>query len=194
MTMASPRKGLAGVMPFASSRTSIVVAVGGLATFLVVASVLLTSYPINSSVQGYFQEGARVDKPSFVSPKENQTEALVLRRKGPPLDGHEGIGIEEPISSNVKEDVDMNEDSVKTSSDKKQIGPSEASDSHDSGRDSASGSKNESQKVSLEIHDKDPATADAVTIVHSPPAELKTEDGKAESNALVYRVVSDRVT
>ncbi|KAL6321368.1 hypothetical protein AAG906_016423 [Vitis piasezkii] len=53
MTLASPR-GFPTMSAFPRSLSSIAVSVGGLALFLIFASCLLLSYPIGSTVRGYF--------------------------------------------------------------------------------------------------------------------------------------------
>ncbi|GAV61870.1 PC-Esterase domain-containing protein/PMR5N domain-containing protein [Cephalotus follicularis] len=53
MTMASPR-GSPAMTAFPRSISTIMVSVGGLAMFFVFASLLLVSYPIGSTVRGYF--------------------------------------------------------------------------------------------------------------------------------------------
>ncbi|XP_030463524.1 protein YLS7 [Syzygium oleosum] len=53
MTLSSP-KGSSAISSFPRSLSVIAVAVGGLAMFLMVASLLLVSHPIGSTVRGYF--------------------------------------------------------------------------------------------------------------------------------------------
>ncbi|KAK3220919.1 hypothetical protein Dsin_014889 [Dipteronia sinensis] len=54
MTLASTPKGSPPMIAFPRSLSTIAVSVGGLAMFLIFASLLLISYPIGSTVRGYF--------------------------------------------------------------------------------------------------------------------------------------------
>ncbi|KAL5744409.1 hypothetical protein ACOSQ2_027525 [Xanthoceras sorbifolium] len=54
MTLASSPKGSLPMAAFPRSLSNIAVSVGGLAMFLIFASLLLISYPIGSTVRGYF--------------------------------------------------------------------------------------------------------------------------------------------
>ncbi|CAK7337101.1 unnamed protein product [Dovyalis caffra] len=64
----SPKSAKPAMAAFPRSLTSIAASMGGLAVFLVIASLLLVSYPIGSTVRGYFYaiDGSRkVDLPIF---------------------------------------------------------------------------------------------------------------------------------
>lgn len=96
MTMALPR-GLTGVTPVGRCRFSrIFVSGGGLVVFLVMASFLLTSYPISSSLQGYSQVEAHVKEPRLVRVIANRANVGV---------GNEDPVINKPLEQKGKADT-----------------------------------------------------------------------------------------
>lgn len=99
MTMASPGS-LSGVLPpVARSRSAIVVTVCGLAVFLVVASVRLSSYPVSLSSQGYFRPSVVVPPPPS---KADHTQVFLSTSISSP-DVDDSIGIKQPSSWSEEE-------------------------------------------------------------------------------------------
>lgn len=172
--MQSP-KGLTGVMPVARSRLSIVVTVGGLAVFLVVASFLMTSYPTNSSFQVYSQEEAHVG-PS-VSASENHT-VVVVSERDLSVSGNEDVVIKGLLSKSEEERHSAT--GTELSSDVKEQGGSVSRDTtKEAGidNDMLPGLKNDSGQSQPDIPSDD----------GSPPSdakgpELERDSGKSTSD------------
>ena len=179
--MSSP-KGLTGVIPVARSRLSIVVSVGGLALFLVVASFLLSLYPVGLFSQRYFLEGG-AGRPSLVSLQESHTKVVASSREWS-QSGYEEIVIKEPSpkSEEKKGSAPVTELS---SDEKKEVGITDGSvpqNTTEIDKNLSIGVKNDSQKASSEINNVE-------TIVPSPPSELKIENGKPKSSKFFFSIV-----
>lgn len=100
MTLDSP-KGIPGLLALPRSLSSMAVSVGGLAIFLVLGSLLLVSYPIGSSVHGYFYGVDNSNK--LVLPVIPEDETNVDRSLDSNADvidrNSQGSSLEVPISS-----------------------------------------------------------------------------------------------
>lgn len=122
MTLASP-KGFSTISAFPRTLSSIAVSVGGLAMFLIFASWLLISYPVGSTVSGYFYEvdkPPKFDLPIFRASETGGNAPLSGYRndifKKPPSEfeemnnltqGRKSVGIDPSITSKIEDMVDQ---------------------------------------------------------------------------------------
>ncbi|XP_043720677.1 protein YLS7-like [Telopea speciosissima] len=100
MNLASPRKGFSTMAVFPRSVSSIAVAGGGLALFLIFASWVLISYPIGYTFQGFLLGIDNSRK--YLLPGDNNSE-LVLPRLPALQDGIHGLA--DPKPSSVADDA-----------------------------------------------------------------------------------------
>ncbi|KAJ9164091.1 hypothetical protein P3X46_023706 [Hevea brasiliensis] len=115
MTLDSPN-GVPGLVALPRSLSSLAVSVGGLAIFLVLASLLMVSYPIRSTVRGYFygvDNSNKLALPVFPGNESRDSNVDVINSDSP-----SGPSLEVPISSSgVNDSVDIDKNSLPSESD-----------------------------------------------------------------------------
>ncbi|KAF2315739.1 hypothetical protein GH714_040274 [Hevea brasiliensis] len=115
MTLDSPN-GVPGLVALPRSLSSLAVSVGGLAIFLVLASLLMVSYPIRSTVHGYFygvDNSNKLALPVFPGNESHDSNVDVINSDSP-----SGPSLEVPISSSgVNDSVDIDKNSLPSESD-----------------------------------------------------------------------------
>ncbi|KAF2311759.1 hypothetical protein GH714_026539 [Hevea brasiliensis] len=121
MILDSP-KGVPGLVALPRSLSSMAVTVGGLAIFLVLGSLLLISYPIGSTVHGYFygvDNSNKLALPVFPSNESNTDSSLDRNVDVINRNSSSGPSLEVPISSSgVNDSVnDIDKNSLPSESD-----------------------------------------------------------------------------
>lgn len=105
-----PPKGVPGLVALPRSLSSIAVSIGGLAIFLILASLLLVSYPIGSTVHEYFygvDNYNKLDLPIYSGSESNAVRILDRNVDAIDRNSPSGLSLEVPISSSgVNDSVD----------------------------------------------------------------------------------------
>lgn len=156
MTMSSP-KGSSAISSFPRSLSVITVAIGGLAVFLMVASLLLVSHPVGSKVRGYFYGVDSLSKIEFAVSPYNDS------RAAPSVDNGVDVVGEVPSSKPFSEVHTSSNDSLTSVENKAlehQVNPVPAvSSGLPSGEEDNSSSKND--KLVENVETANPVSSDA---------------------------------
>ncbi|XP_015581134.1 protein YLS7 [Ricinus communis] len=177
MTLDSP-KGVLGFVAFPRSLSSMAVSVGGLAIFLILASLLLVSYPIGSTVHGYFYGVDNSSNDKLVLPvfPDNTKNILDSNEDLISKNSPSGSSLEVPISSSgVNDSVEVSDKNSEPNLQLKEQAEEKSSSV-------ASGAKENALSDTSGIVDKE--LEENIPVIASP-------DSKSEANSLISDVSSN---